>query len=211
MNRFDGVLIPGGGFCPDGTLPLWTQRRLEQALYYPQARYFIPLSAGSTHKPSPLNAQGFPLLESVVAGEYLCDRGIPAERILTEASSYDTIGNAFFARIIHTDIRRLHRLLVITSEFHRARTQAIFEWIFGLDSPDVPYQLTFISTANDGIAADALAARVAKEAAGLARVKILRSRLQNLAEVHQWLYSEHAAYALGKAPSPVLTKAIDTY
>lgn len=211
MAQFDGILIPGGGLKLDGGLPIWTQRRLDLALSYPRADYFIPLSAGSPHKSPPLDARGFPVLEAVAAGHYLIDQGVPPAQVLVEASSYDTIGNAYFARMIHTDVRQLRKLLVITSDFHLARTRAVFEWVFQLDIPEPAYDLTFVAAVNDGIAPEALTARQAKEAQGLAQVNALRSRLRTLAQLHHWLYTEHAAYALGKVPEVVQTKAIETY
>ena len=64
---------------------------------------------------------------------------------------------------------------------------------------------------NDGIAPEALTARQAKEAQGLAQVNALRSRLRTLAQLHHWLYTEHGAYALSKVPEVLRTQAIETY
>jgi len=46
------------------------------------------------------------------------------------AGSTRSSGNAFFARLIHVEPRRLMRLLVTTSEFHSERTEEIFRWLF---------------------------------------------------------------------------------
>ena len=63
-----------------------------------------------------------------------------SSRILAETCSYDTIGNAFFARTVHTDPRGLRRLLIVNSKFHMPRTEAIFRWVFGA-APDCGYDL----------------------------------------------------------------------
>jgi hypothetical protein len=54
-------------------------------------------------------------------------------------------------------------LLVITSVFHLPRTQAIFGWIFTLDSPAPAYDLHFIAVPDVGLPPGALAARQEKE------------------------------------------------
>jgi hypothetical protein len=38
-------------------------------------------------------------------------------------SAWDTIGNAWFTRIMHTDITGVRNLLVVTSDFHLPRSQ----------------------------------------------------------------------------------------
>jgi hypothetical protein len=51
---FDAVIIPGGGLTSGGQLPAWSKARFDAAVRYNnQARFFIPLSAGTTHKPPP--------------------------------------------------------------------------------------------------------------------------------------------------------------
>ncbi|MEM9121473.1 MAG: YdcF family protein [Cyanobacteria bacterium P01_F01_bin.56] len=108
----------------------------------PPPRFLIPLSAGTTHKPPPLDVNGFPILEFVAAARYLQHRGIEGSRILPETVSLDTIGNAYFVRLQHIEPLQLQRLHVITSAFHLPRTQAIFDWIFALTPFRKPWQLT---------------------------------------------------------------------
>ncbi len=210
--RWDAVLIPGGGVLPDGAVVPWVKARLDRAIALtPAPTYFIPLSAGTTHKPPPLDAAGFPIMESVAGARYLAAAGIEPHRILPETISLDTIGNAYFARIQHTEPLGLKRLHVITSAFHLPRTEAIFKWIFSLPSDDKPYHLTFEAVPDVGIAPPALQARQAREQASLAQVMHLKSRLTSLLEVHRWLYQEHAAYAVALQPTPTTDAARDTY
>ena len=113
----DAVLIPGGGLTASGDVVPWVQARLERAIALsPPPQFFIPLSAGTTHKPPPMDVNGFPILESVAAASYLQTRGIEGSRILPETVSLDTIGNAYFARTSHTDIAGWRTLLVITNQ-----------------------------------------------------------------------------------------------
>ncbi len=210
---YDGILIPGGGLIDADTLPLWVQRRLDRALEIEAGETIITLSAGTTYKPPPLDARGFPISEALASARYLIAHGIDPDRVLIEAVSYDTIGNAYFARVIHTDPAKLCRLHLITSAFHLPRTEAIFRWVFGL-TPNEPYALSFEAVPDDGIEPAALQSRIDKERASLERLQALMPTIRSLGALHRWLYSEHAAYAmrhhfLDAPPAP--PKALDTY
>ena len=212
MDIVDAVLIPGGGLTTSGGVTPWVQARLEQAIAYtPPPRFLIPLSAGTTHKPPPLDVNGFPILESVAAARYLQHRGIEGSRILPETVSLDTIGNAYYARLKHIEPLKLQRLHVISSAFHLNRTQAIFDRIFALPPFREPWQLTFEAVPNVGIAGDSLQARSDRERASLLKFQTLRARFTTLAAVHRWLYTEHSAYALGHTPSKLHNAALETY
>ncbi|CAF3870183.1 unnamed protein product [Rotaria magnacalcarata] len=53
---------------------------------------------GTTHHPPVLNKNSFPIDEATVSAAYLIERNIPSNKILIENWSFDTIGNAHFAR-----------------------------------------------------------------------------------------------------------------
>ncbi len=195
-SPFDAILIPGGGVREGGALPSWVRSRLDLACEIHQGERIIALSAGTPHRPPPLD-EGFPIFESTAAARYLISKGVPAARILVEASSYDTIGNAYFARAIHTDPAGLRNLAVVTSRFHMARARRAFEWIFGLPPLEVPYRLTFFETVDEGLDRNALTARVEKEQAALAALDPVIASIQDLRSLHDWLFQRHSAYATG--------------
>ena len=86
----------------------------------------VALSAGTTHRPAILDADGRVQTESR-AGARLSDRpGDRADRIFCEATSYDTIGNAYFSRVQIVEPLGWTRLLIITSNFHVPRAEAVF-------------------------------------------------------------------------------------
>jgi len=211
-SPFDAILIPGGGVTPSGTVTPWVQARLDRAIALASStQYFIPLSAGTIHKPPPQDKAKFPVLESIAGARYLVERGIEPSRVLPETSSLDTIGNAYFGRMQHTEPLGLRRLHVITSAFHLPRAEAIFAWIFQLSPPEPPYWLTFEAVPDVGLSEAVLAARRQREENGRVRVMEVRSQLTTLAEVHRWLYTDHAAYAVGKLPVRVQGAAIESY
>ena len=200
MN-YDALIIPGGGLTDDGNLPLWVQARVQRALeMQEQTRYFITLSGGTVHKPPPLDGQGFPIYESTVAARMLLAHGIAPHRILYETVSLDTIGNAFFALLLHVRPLGLKNLLIITSAFHLPRTEAIFRWIFGLDGNKDAYHLTFEVVENIGLNDGVLTARKAREVQSLALLSTTMQTINTFIDMHAWLYSQHEAYALAREP-----------
>ncbi|MBC8167085.1 MAG: YdcF family protein [Bryobacteraceae bacterium] len=107
--------------------------------------------------------------------------------------SLDTIGNAWFSKVLHVDPAGWRSMLIITSEFHMQRTRAIFEWIYSMEA--AAYYLEFLASPNDGLTAEAVSARVAKENLSLATVQQLRRELRNTRDLHNWMYTRHQAYS----------------
>jgi len=199
MPAYDCILIPGGGLLLDGSLPSWTQSRLDRALELKdQTRWIACLSGGTVHKPPPVNDAGYPIYESRAAAEYLINNGLKPEKVLTEICSYDTIGNAYFSRLLFAEPFKLSKLLVLTSNFHMPRTRAIFEWIYRLTPLPVQFQLGFESLPDQGLSPSALKARQQKEKKSLDQVQITRNRITTLSGCFGWLYTEHGAYAPGQ-------------
>lgn len=195
--KYDCVLIPGGGLLEDGSLPDWTIARLEQALALQEnTQWIITLSGGTTHKPLPVDQEGYPVFESRQAAEFLLGSGADPGKILSETSSYDSIGNAYFARTLFTDPMSLARCRIITSEFHLPRIEAIFRWVFSLLPVLVEYELGFAGAPDIGLSPTALNARRAREENSLENLAGKIQDIRTLADFRRWLYSEHAAYAV---------------
>lgn len=159
----------------------------------------MPLSGGTVHKPVPRGDDGHPIFESIAGTEYLLERGIEPERILTETTSYDTIGDAYFARVVHCDPTRLRTILVTSSEFHIERVQKIFQFVFGLPTSDgtpAPYTLEFVSTPDTGLEGDVYEAREEREKQSLEKFKetIETQQIETLESFHDWLFREHNVY-----------------
>ena len=208
MNAFDAILIPGGGLLPDGKPPRWVRERLDKAVEIADARFFVPLSRGTVHKAPPLDERGFPIDESRASAMYLLERGVPEDRILTETVSLDTIGNAYFSRVIHIDPMALVRLLVITSSFHFERARAVFQWVYGLSGGSC--QLTVIAVPDSGIDHDSLKVRRGKERRSLLGLRQPMREIETLEQLQQWLFLRHDAYNLKNGHSNI-GSAINTY
>eukprot|EP01012_Entosiphon_sulcatum_P061565 TRINITY_DN8721_c0_g1_i4.p2 TRINITY_DN8721_c0_g1~~TRINITY_DN8721_c0_g1_i4.p2 ORF type:complete len:237 (+),score=45.43 TRINITY_DN8721_c0_g1_i4:32-712(+) len=213
MTEFAGVaaiIVAAGGQTTDGP-PQHVRSRLDRAvelyLGLPVPRPKVVCTAsGTPHKPSPLDEHGFMRTEAQDNAAYLISKGVDANDLLEEGASLDTIGNAYYARVLHTDVAALHNLVVITSAWHLARTQAVFDFVFGLPShgASVPYTLKYIGVEND-LPADILASRAEKEAAALPRFLPggpWQSQIASLQELHRWLFREHSAYASSRLLVP---------
>ncbi|KAJ1462718.1 DUF218 domain-containing protein [Pelagophyceae sp. CCMP2097] len=138
------IVVPGGGQAATfgAAVPGHMRLRLDAAarLYLasaaPRPRLLL-LSAGTPHKPNPRDAEGFDSKEATTNARYLmAQHNIPPSDILEEALSLDTIGNAFFLRLLHTDVGGYNRLLIVNNEFHLPRTWRIFDHVFSLSLTD---------------------------------------------------------------------------
>ena len=190
----DLIVVPGGGVRAGGLLPPWMTARFDRALELRAGQPLLCLSAGTPHKPGPVDLAGYPVSEAGAGARYLMERGVAPGDILIEAASFDTIGNAYFARLVHTEPRGWRRLLIVTSEFHRERTEAVFRWVFSI-APEAGYELAFESTPDVGMPAADLEFRRARERESLAAARGLLARIPSLAELHRFLFTGHDAYS----------------
>ena len=202
-SEIDLIVVLAGGVGVDGVPHETVLRRLRRAaeLHTQTGAPVLCNGGGTTHKPKYVDAAGYAVPEAALMGRELVKLGVPAERIALEGYSDDTIGNAFFARVMHCDARPdWRRIHVITSEFQIARTRAIYHWIFGLQGAGgaAAYELKFEAVDDAGaLPKKALRDRQQKEAASLAAFESgSLVRLTRLKDVHAWVTSRHAAYSI---------------
>lgn len=243
LQSLDAILVLGGGVPTSmDHPPVYVEKRCDDAIQLHQRRQqqlnpkksnqnrelsrgrngnnkplsILCLSAGTAHVPQMLGqSDGLPVWESTACASYLAEQGnLSTMDIYVETTSYDTIGNAFYARTTHTDINGWRRLLIITNEFHMNRTQAIFDWIFGLDSTstsraafakkkkdlsDNMYRLYYLQSPNVGLSDEALQARREREAASAKTVReVLMPQYTTMSEVYTFLTQDHALYTAHK-------------
>jgi uncharacterized SAM-binding protein YcdF (DUF218 family) len=204
-SGYHALVVPAGGQASSGP-PAHVAARLEQAAHlylesaYPKP-YVITTAWGTPHKPCPHDAAGFERHEAADNARFLIDRGVQPAHILEESVSLETVGNAFFARVLHTETRGLRRLAVINNHFHMPRTRAVFEHVFRVPpragEPSTAYELEFV-TVEDRLTADALEVRLQKEAVALPRFAPggpWQQATPTMRHMHDWLYQENTAYA----------------
>lgn len=66
-----------------------------------------------------------------VMKNYAVKLGVPFNKIITENNSRDTVGDAFFTKLIILKNTKWKKLLIITSDYHVIRTSKIFKFIYG--------------------------------------------------------------------------------
>jgi uncharacterized SAM-binding protein YcdF (DUF218 family) len=72
-----------------------------------------------------------PLHIGEVLKNYAVETGVPAEKIITELNSRDTVGDAVFSKVNCVKGMNRKNLIVVTSDYHVARTTEIFTFIYG--------------------------------------------------------------------------------
>ena len=207
------IVIPSGGITKNGEMKPWVRTRLDvSASEYESSRSrpkIFVLSRGTTWKPPPLDFSNRPIDESSVSMRYLVqNHSIPVEDVFEENVSMDTIGNAFFLRVMHLDIMfppdSIVNMIVVTNSFHMLRVRTIFQWIFEQIPSRNKYRLKYIASEDAGMDAEVLRLREIKEKASAKRLQEnLIPRIRTIRELHSFMYREHDAYRSECVVSPV--------
>jgi hypothetical protein len=174
------------------------------------------LSAGTAHLPQLLSVDGLPVWESTACASYILSKSnnttiannIRPESIYVETSSYDTIGNAYFARTSHTEFNGWRKLLIVTNEFHMSRTVKIFDWIFSVPADSTTsteslkwqsaYEMYYLESPNFGMDQEVVAARKEREASSSKSVDYLSKKHSTLRQVYEFLTRHHSLYTANK-------------
>ncbi|KAJ1450235.1 hypothetical protein M885DRAFT_61858 [Pelagophyceae sp. CCMP2097] len=157
------LVVPGGGPGRDG-LPLWTRQRCDSMLRAYSAltkdqrakTAVLLLSAGSMNAPSPRDASGAILFESVAMARYVSTAPVspPAAAVLCDTASWDTVGNAVAARSVVDALLWLNRgplsIEIHVSDFHADRTQAAMLWALEA-APAVDVRLSVVAVSSKGL------------------------------------------------------------
>lgn len=127
----DALIVLGGGINTDGTLPPDCEYRVKKAvqLYQMQEAPRIIFSSKWSFliKEIPRCTIAEAMKQKAIA------LGVPPNAILTESDSVDTIGNACFTKVEFLAPNQWHNVMVVTSDFHMARSQYLFNKILGPD------------------------------------------------------------------------------
>ncbi len=135
------IVVLGGGINTKSQLPEQVKKRLDKAakLFKRQktahillcGRYSFLYPKDKIPKKT----------EAEAMRDYLLALGIKKSDISLEKQSKDTIGNAYYAKRTYFIPKKEIRAIIITSQFHKKRTQFIFQKVFGSK-----YRFKFVST-----------------------------------------------------------------
>jgi uncharacterized SAM-binding protein YcdF (DUF218 family) len=203
---FDAIIVPAGGQTPTGPPP-HVMARIEQAakLYLeagtPKPKV-ITTAWGTPHKPCPHDAAGFEVHESSDNAKMLIKKGVAPSDILEESLSLETVGNAFYARVLHTDVLNLKTIAVINNKWHMPRTKAVFGHVFSVPAkPGLPsprYSLEFFAV-DHHLPEPILSARLEKETKATPKFSVgsdWQRRTSSMQSLHTWVHQENTAYAV---------------
>jgi len=205
QNPPDVIVIPGGGISRDGSLVPWVQGRLRRAkeIYdevnevkrqqqVTSTTYLVTMCEGIRYSPRDPRGNRAKRLESQLSAEFLRKAGVKASDIIADDLSLDTMGNAYFLRANQTEIYFARSLVVVTNEFHMARTKAIFLKVFGLQPfPDnnSKYTLVFEQVNNTSIEQAGLKKRSDWEEQQLFDFERLSADWSSLHDLHAFIFS----------------------
>ena len=194
-NISDIIIVCAGGILTDGSPNPWVIKRLDAciALYIQAPRPILCLGGGTYHKPPALNQYGFVIHESSSCASYLLENGVQRNHIIKEWSSYDTIGNAWFAFTNYIVPFEWKTITVITSKFHMERVSLLFNWVKELYQ--ISCEITFVSSVNN-MDSDILAVRSNREQASCASILLLKQEISDIKSFVLWLYTKHNAYSV---------------
>jgi hypothetical protein len=219
LEGIDSIVLLGGGLTSPTTVPPWVESRLRGAAAAHAAaahagrRVPLLVSGGwSPHRPPIADARGRVAFEAVVYADALIAAGVPSDLLLKETQSADTIGNAWYSYLEHARPARWAATLVVTNSFHMPRARHAFTWVWGLEAG--AGTLRFLSTPDEGMPADVLTARAAKEEAALRAQLANAARVRDSKTFHGWLNTTHLCYAVnrqGEVPEVLAPAAAASY
>ena len=215
------IVIPGGGLEKNGDIYLQTKLRIEKAVKIFQSNtkcigkknsnscIFITLSAGTTHKPNPLDSNGFPIYEAASAAKYLINKyDIHPKYIWEENFSLDTLGNAYFLRTMHTDPANIKDLIIITNNWHMDRVKAMFTNVFNLPynnnnnkngNDKSTYNLEFIITSSGLSDKNIEKQRINREISSLYKFnQETKNKYNDMKTLHTFIFNDHMAYSTSR-------------
>ena len=201
------IVVLGGGLQPNGVIYPHVELRCQEALrLYNQFKSrnkdlqvtVIPLSGGTPHKPPPQDEGGFPITEARGSANRLLELHVPAEDIMEEAFSLDTLGNAFWLRLIHIEPGQYTKMIVVTNNWHMDRTKAFFSKVFSLPKAclSLALEIEYRSVAPGIEGAEVLSSRIEREKKSLMFFQQeTSSKFSSMEELHEFVFTQHSAYA----------------
>jgi hypothetical protein len=126
-RRYDRVVSLGFLVSQTGALTPTLQRRVDRAIdHYKQNNTKTLVMSGGRFSSEPCTAAS-------AMKAYAVRNGISESDILEQGDALDTVGEAIFLRLLLPPLRAGGRLLIVTSDFHAARAERIFRFVYGID------------------------------------------------------------------------------
>lgn len=208
------VVVLGGGLRADGTVPTWVENRCAKAaqIYLREKEKImngksekytgiriITTSLGTPYKPNPRDERGFMYREGSSSTLYLHKTlGVMLEDIYEEIYSLDTIGNAYFTRMLHLDpMPHVKDVVLVTNNWHMPRAKEIFQFVLTLTfhgGANKVYNIQYVDV-DAGMEDEVLKARAEKELKSLQQWRGTAAKIVDVHTLHSFMFMEHMAYS----------------
>lgn len=178
-TKFDAIVALGGGISPEGELSKSSQLRTVMAvnMFRQGLSSHIITSGKWSHRMS----VSPPTTESEAMKNLAVDMGVEPQLVLTETTSQDTLGNAFYVKRQILKPLGWNSLAVITDTAHSSRALLIFERVMGSD-----FNVTVYPTLN--ICSDTAKAREAND------FKTISGQLEAIPPGDDYAITRHFGY-----------------
>lgn len=196
-QQFDAIVIPSGGLEDDGTPKVFVKARLDaMGPYKNMTKYWISSGAYSPRVAVKTSASGAVLGEGRAGAQYLANKfSVPLEQILVEEGAKDSIGNAYFTRLM-AEVLQLRKILVVTNRFQMPRIRLVFDRTYTL-APYRPYALYYLEVPDVGLDSDVLAGRQEKERQSMVKLWFDTFKvLDTMTDMGKYIHIHHRAYAM---------------
>lgn len=124
--KFDCIIVLANEMDPQGNLNPESLARIERGVELwkdnPSARM---ITCGWAYR------KDSDLCIGNVLKDYAIKMGVPAEKIIPELNSRDTVGDAVFTKLLIVNSTKWRKIQVVTSDYHVNRTAHIFRFIYG--------------------------------------------------------------------------------
>jgi len=115
---YDAIIVLGAQVLPDGTPNVQLEWRLDAAYEAWEAHNVPVVVCGAQGKNEPLP-------EADAMKNYLTEKGVPADMILTDPDSFNTNQNLKNAAALLSDRPEVRKVLIVTSDYHVPRSMAL--------------------------------------------------------------------------------------
>ena len=134
-EKYDAIIVLGAQVTPDGTPSVQLGWRLDAAFDAYMQKAVPVVVCGARGKDEPMT-------EAEAMKKYLVGKGIPENDILMDPDSFNTNQNLKNAAFLLEKLPGIHRVLIVTSDYHVSRSLAIAKDLgfeaSGLGSPCKP-------------------------------------------------------------------------
>lgn len=187
------IFVLAGGQLSDGNINPWVKSRLDIAIkiYKKHKCNIYCIGGGTYHKPPVTNQYNHVIHESTSCALYLQNNGIDYKDIKKEWSSYDTIGNAFFAFLNFIIPLKLKNICLITSEFHMNRSNKIFDFLNNIFKCNI--NIKYLKSENN-MDLELLEIRKNREEKSIKNFIAHMENINTIEKFFDWFYKEHNAY-----------------